>query len=131
MALSNVMDRDFKLRMDPDAIKIMPTKAIIRRKFLSEKKGSLIIPGSSKASRATFQGWIHSIGDDRPLEHLYEDLAVGDEVVFSYQVDGQDSTFFEHEGEQFALVPIEAIQLRIKKVGWGDEEHNSGYEAHR
>lgn len=111
MGLSNELDRGMKTRLDPNTIKVMANKVIIRRKFLSEKVGSLYRPQSAKSARATFEGWIHSIGSDRPLDAGYEDLKVGDWVVFSYQVGGDDSAFFEWEGEQFALVPIEAIQL--------------------
>ena len=111
MGLSNELDRGLKTRIDPDAIKVMPNKVIIRRKFLSEKVGSIYRPQNAKSARATFEGWIHSIGDHRPADEGYEDLKIGDWVVFSYQVGGDDSAFFEWNDDQFALIPIEAIQL--------------------
>lgn len=116
MGLSNVMDRGMKYQRDPNTIKVWSNKAIIRRRIPSEKKGLLIIPGSAKAARAEFQGWIHSIGDRRPEDHLYQDLRPGDEVVFSYQVGDDDSKFFEWNDEQFAIIPIEAIQTLVTRA---------------
>ena len=106
--LSNELDRS-RFDMDPDKFEPAATKAVIRRIVVDDLHRGLVLPSNSKAKRPLFEGHIVKMGSEIP--DGYEDLSVGQHVWFSYQVGADDSAFFDFEGQHYAVIPIEAIQM--------------------
>lgn len=106
---SNVLDRNPTTGVNPNRLTPARGKCVVKRVMGAEKKGMLYLPEDARARKPLFEGTIVSISAEPGAD--YEKLNVGDHVYFSYQVGGDDSAFLSWEGEHYALIPAEAIQM--------------------
>jgi co-chaperonin GroES (HSP10) len=93
--------------IDPRNIKLMPGRCLIKRGKAAEEKRGIIMPVSSR-ERQTFEGTVFAINEVPNGEA--GDVRAGDRVFFSRNIGSDDSRFFNWGGDEWVLIPCEAIQ---------------------
>lgn len=91
--------------IDPTRIQPTERRAIVKRDPAPEKRGVIHLP--KHEDRYTFEGTVVAINE--PMGGEAEGVDKGDRVWFSSYVGEDDSRFFRWKGEDYVLIPTEAI----------------------
>jgi len=95
-------------KLDPETITPASGKCIIERSPRVERHGEIYVPVEGK--KITFTGRVFSVGEYIDPEHTA--IKKGDHVWFSPATAEDDSIFFEWLDKEYALIPMEAVQMR-------------------
>ncbi|MEK6650444.1 MAG: co-chaperone GroES family protein [Bacteroidota bacterium] len=92
--------------IDPTKIVPLEGRCLIKRAPAADKRGSIYIPQQAREN-ASFEGVIINI-NERPHGDAVG-VRIGDHVLFSQAIGSDDSTFFRFMGEDYVLIPTDAI----------------------